>query len=132
MSEPIYVSEDCNLVNLLKKSKSLVSVVMFTAVWCNPCKRIKEAIHKSLYKEAQFYLVDIDKCPKTAEQYKISGIPTFKFFVKGGKELLDGFSGSNVEKLLNIINMLKEEEEEKEIVREKETADKMFSSSDFP
>lgn len=128
MSLPIYITEDCDLIKLASKNDG-ISVVMFTADWCSPCSRMKDFINKNLYKKAQFYYVDIDKCAKLAEKYKIEGVPTFKFFVKGDKKLGDGFSGSDKNKLESSIQSLEEKvkkEEKKEKKKEK------FDLSDFP
>jgi len=128
MTSPVHIKKDCDLVKLLTKNEG-VSVVMFTADWCNPCKIIKKKIEEELYKEANFYYVNIDNCEKLASSYKVKGIPMFKFFIKDEKELLEGFSGSDSSKLKNMIYELREKIESKK--NHKSKKDK-FDSSDFP
>lgn len=128
MSSPIHIKEDCDLLKLLKNNEG-VSVVMFTADWCNPCRRIKAEINSTFYKEAQFYYVDIDYCEKLSKKYKIEGVPNFKFFVSGEKDLMNGFSGADSSKLNDTIEKLKKKVKEKEKKKKKE---EKFSASDFP
>ncbi len=61
-------------------------LVDFTAVWCGPCQMMKpilEDLHKALGDAVRIIKIDIDKSPKTAEAYNISGVPTLILFRQG-------------------------------------------------
>ena len=61
-------------------------LIDFYATWCAPCKMLTPIL-KELYSElngtVKIIKVDIDKNPKTAEIYNISGVPTMILFKNG-------------------------------------------------
>jgi thioredoxin 1 len=74
-----------------------VSVVMFTASWCGPCKKVKPYItglannpdiaqHKFKFVE-----IDIDELPELADTLKVENIPTIIFLFRG--QIIDRMAG---------------------------------------
>ena len=64
-------------------------VVDFYADWCGPCKAMAPAVDelaRELVGRVLVTKLDSDRSPVTAEQFKITGIPTMVRF-SGGKEV---------------------------------------------
>jgi thioredoxin 1 len=64
-----------------------VSVVMFTAPWCEPCKLMKRNLNESLNRygnKSKYYMVDIDANSELAYDYEIRSIPT-TLVIKNGE-----------------------------------------------
>lgn len=58
-------------------------VIDFTAEWCGPCQALAPKI-EALAKEMPdvfFFKVDVDENEDTAEEYEVSAMPTFLYFV---------------------------------------------------
>jgi len=68
------------------RSKQLV-VVDFFATWCGPCKQIAPAYEAmaSDLAHAKFLKVDVDECKDISQYYKVTSMPTFKFFRAGAE-----------------------------------------------
>ncbi|NNC85586.1 MAG: thioredoxin [Bacteroidia bacterium] len=75
----------------MSKFKDLINsdtpvLVDFYATWCGPCKMLTPIL-KELYTDlngsAKIIKVDVDKNPKAAEVYGISGVPTMILFKNG-------------------------------------------------
>ena len=64
-----------------------VSIILFSAIWCSPCKVYKPILEKvsDEYKDkANFYYADIeDSAINTASQAGIRGVPTVIIYRKG-------------------------------------------------
>ncbi len=63
-------------------ASSTVTLVDFNATWCGPCRMQKPTLDKLAKEYAgkiNFASVDVDVCPKTAQFYRISSIPTLTF-----------------------------------------------------
>ena len=61
-------------------------VVEFWASWCPPCKMMEPMVEKLAgeYDDyCVFTSVNIDRNPNTAEEYEVTGVPTFFVFAKG-------------------------------------------------
>lgn len=95
-----FFSPDTKVTNL--------TVFDFNATWCGPCKAFKPAfdeIAERYGSKARFVSVDIDKCPNTAEAFKITAVPTVILMKPDGGLLRfegtgDLLPGSKFEKLV--------------------------------
>ncbi|RWS17074.1 thioredoxin-1-like protein [Dinothrombium tinctorium] len=88
----------------LEEAGSKLVVVDFFATWCGPCKAIAPCIEKlaeQLKDSVVFLKVDVDENESIATEYKITAMPTFKFFKN--KTEIDEFSGANEKKLTELI-----------------------------
>uniref|UniRef100_A0A8C1QVU6 Thioredoxin n=1 Tax=Cyprinus carpio TaxID=7962 RepID=A0A8C1QVU6_CYPCA len=84
-------------------------VVDFTATWCGPCQMIapfyKGLSENPSYANVVFLKVDVDDAQDVAQSCDIKCMPTFHFYKNGKK--LDEFSGSNKDKLEEMLKQLK-------------------------
>ena len=79
-------------------------LVDFWASWCPPCKMMQPVIEKLSVKVsdwADVYSVNIDRNPSLANQYQISGVPTFVAFAGG--EPVDRKTGALTENQLTAL-----------------------------
>ena len=62
-----------------------IDVLIFSATWCGPCKRLKPLLmelivklqkNKEILKPVTFYFINVDNCLSLSEHYKVSTIPT--------------------------------------------------------
>ena len=54
-------------------------IVMFSASWCAPCKQAKPVFQqiKESVSDVQFEIVDIDDHRDMAQDFNVTGVPTF-------------------------------------------------------
>ena len=54
------------------------SLYIFSASWCNPCRRLKSFIvkDKDIKKQYDITYIDIDKFPKLAKKFRVKSVPT--------------------------------------------------------
>jgi len=72
-------------------------IVMFSASWCNPCKQAKPVFEQISREtpDAYFQIVDIDEQRAMAEDYNITGVPTF-LLIEDGEEVKRIVGAANV------------------------------------
>uniref|UniRef100_A0A7S3DKY3 Thioredoxin domain-containing protein n=1 Tax=Palpitomonas bilix TaxID=652834 RepID=A0A7S3DKY3_9EUKA len=85
--------------------KTLIAVD-FSASWCGPCRMIGPVFEAMSTKHptVRFLKVDVDECDELAGEYRVQGVPAFKFF-KGGRQV-DEFSGASEQMLRQKIESL--------------------------
>jgi thioredoxin 1 len=78
-------------------------VVDFFATWCGPCKQIGPTVEKwaEEFTDVIFVKVDVDENDETAEQCKVTAMPTFQLYKKG--KLLESIIGPNKDKIREAI-----------------------------
>ena len=83
-------------------------MVDFFATWCGPCKTmlpILKDFSTQMGDRVRVIKIDVDKAPKTAETYKIQGVPTLILFKAG--EIMWRQSGVvSKNQLVKVINEL--------------------------
>jgi thioredoxin 1 len=79
-------------------------VVMFSASWCNPCKQAKPVFNmlKESHSDIQFEVVDIDENRDMANDFAITGVPTF-MVIENDEEVSRLVGAQNVVRLKEII-----------------------------
>lgn len=85
---------------------NVLVAVDFTASWCPPCRMIgpKFEAMQADFPSIKFIKIDVDDNSETAEAFKVSAMPTFKF-IKNGKEV-DELVGASEEKLKQKLHAL--------------------------
>jgi thioredoxin 1 len=58
-----------------------MTIIHFTAEWCNPCKKIKPIIDSFLENRSDinYILVDVDAHIEKAREYSVLSVPTLLF-----------------------------------------------------
>ena len=70
------------------KTKQMVTVKKFSAVWCGPCRALAPVMNeiKGNYSNVKFEEYDIDEYSDITEEYGVRSVPTV-IIVKDGVEL---------------------------------------------
>jgi thioredoxin 1 len=70
------------------KTKQMVTVKKFSAVWCGPCRALTPVMNeiKGNYSNVKFEEYDIDEYSDITEEYGVRSVPTV-IIVKDGVEL---------------------------------------------
>lgn len=82
------------------------SVILFSAVWCGPCKKFKPVFSKvaeSYEGKVFFVVVDVDQDPFFAEEVGIESLPQLVFFKDGKaeKQLPGGYDENDLVSMVN-------------------------------
>lgn len=105
--------------DVLEASLNNLILVRFTADWCGPCKQLAPILDKAIAEVGQGrtreVVVDIDRNPVLASQFRIQSVPTIYAFLGG--QPVDGFNGVRserevkafIEKLLTALPPTEEE-----------------------
>lgn len=108
-SEIVHLTKQ-NFEPALKDEKSVL--VMFYAPWCGHCKRMKPEYEKAAVEMKQKNIpgvlaaLDATKESPIAEQFKVSGYPTIKYFINGQYKF-----DVNVRDAVKIIEFMKDPKE---------------------
>ena len=60
-------------------------LIDFFAEWCGPCKVLSPTLQQLAQEEGEnlrIVKIDVDRNPKLASKYKVSGVPTLMLFKK--------------------------------------------------
>lgn len=85
---------DDNYQDIIKNAEMPI-LAMFSASWCNPCKRMKpifEDLAQEFMGQVIFAYADIETNPEMASHYGIRSVPSFGLFMDG--MVLDITTGS--------------------------------------
>ncbi|MDB5350487.1 MAG: trxA 2 [Planctomycetota bacterium] len=63
------------------------TILDFTSTHCGPCQQMRPALEQLVKNGYPIKPVDIDKSPRMAEKYRITGVPTFLVVDADGREL---------------------------------------------
>ena len=80
-----------------------VSVIYFTAPWCQNCRKITTAVSNlpSQYPNISFFKVNTAQAEVLGQENNIDVLPTFVFFRAGSR--IGEYKGSNLEQLIPIL-----------------------------
>ncbi|HRG48944.1 MAG TPA: thioredoxin domain-containing protein [Leptospiraceae bacterium] len=109
-------------------NETLPVIVDFWEPSCGSCVALApmfEALAKEFKDEVKFVKVNTEDCPEIAEEYEISGLPTFMIFKDG--EYVEEFEGDELPKKSDLREMIarniEESEEESEDEEEEEDSE---------
>ena len=79
-------------------------VVMFSASWCNPCKQAKPVFQqlKESRNDVQFEVIDIDENRDMAQDFNVTGVPTF-MLIENGEEVKRLVGAQNVVRVKELL-----------------------------
>jgi thioredoxin 1 len=88
------------------KTKQMVTLKKFSAVWCGPCRALAPVINevKTQFSNVKFEEYDVDEAYDEATKYGIRSVPTI-IIEKNGVEV-DRFTG--VSSKMTYVNVLNE------------------------
>lgn len=77
--------------------------IMFSADFCQPCKKIKPRFKEEAKtnKSITFVLVDAMEAPEIASHCSVSKIPVIKVFVKG--QIVDEMTGADIKQFESLV-----------------------------
>jgi thioredoxin 1 len=80
---PLHVNQSNFEQEVLQSTKPVL--VDFFATWCGPCKMLGPTIEEVEAERSDIKVVkiDIDECPRIANQYRISAVPSVFVFRNG-------------------------------------------------
>ncbi len=99
----VTILNDNNFNEIISKSEKKV-VVDFFAEWCGPCKMMAPVFESISEKntDVEFYKVNVDESPLTAQKYGIMSIPTI-FVFKNGQPIKKQLGAMSENELNNFI-----------------------------
>lgn len=108
MTGTYIIENKSDLDKKLEDAEKKLVIIDFFAAWCGPCRLMGPVLEKYAeeHPEIMFLKVDVDDNGDLAKTYNILLMPTI-LFVKE-KKVLESFSGSNYEKVLEKIQGYKE------------------------
>jgi thioredoxin 1 len=79
-------------------------VVMFSASWCIPCKQAKPVFHAlaESRKDLTFEVIDIDENRDMAQDFGVTGVPTF-MLIENNEEVSRLVGAQNVVRVKELL-----------------------------
>ena len=93
--------EKNNFNELVKEGYHLVD---FYAEWCGPCQMTGPVL-ESIEDKIDIIIIDVDKFPDLAQEYRVMSIPDLMIF-KDGEKILESVGFQSKEDLEEVINNL--------------------------
>ena len=83
-------------------------LIDFWAPWCGPCHMVSPVVEKlsdDYVEQLEFYKMNVDEAPITAQNYGIMGIPTLMLFKNGQKvdHIIGAASESSIKKMISAV-----------------------------
>lgn len=64
----------------MRRSNEIPVLLVFTAVWCSPCRILKQSLRQIVRDDVEIQYLDVEEQPDIASAYSIRSVPTLILF----------------------------------------------------